>query len=171
MTSNLNLIRLLIVEDDVDLLNSISKIMAMQPDIDVVGSCASTEEAMETTDWSKVDVMLVDLSLPGLSGVDLIASATFQNPRLYSLVHTVHDDRESLFAALRSGAVGYVIKGMPALETLEAVRAVSIGMPSFSPSVAKFLIDEFRSRNTTNPDEALSSREIDLLRLSAQGLI
>lgn len=171
MTLNLNLIRLLIVEDDVDLLNSISKIMAMQPDIDVVGSCASTEEAMETTDWSKVDVMLVDLSLPGLSGVDLIASATFQNPRLYSLVHTVHDDRESLFAALRAGAVGYVIKGMPALETLEAVRAVSIGTPSLSPSVAKFLIDEFRSRNTTNPDEALSSREIDLLHLSAQGLI
>lgn len=163
-------IRLLIVEDDEHLLNSISKIMAMQPDIEVVGSYVSTEEAMEATDWSAVDVMLVDLSLPGVSGVDLIASATFQNPQLYSLVHTVHDDRESLFAALRAGAVGYVIKGMPA-ETLEAVRAVSIGTPTLSPSVARFLIDEFRSRSATKPDEALSSREIDLLHLSAQGLI
>lgn len=165
------IIRLLIVEDDEGLLNSISRIMAMQPDIDVVGSYVSTEEAMETTDWSEVDVMLVDLSLPGVSGVDLIASATFQNPQLYSLVHTAHDDRESLFAALRAGAVGYVIKGMPVLETLEAVRAVSIGTPTLSPSVARYLIDEFRSRSSTKPDEALSSREIDLLHLSAQGLI
>lgn len=164
-------IRLMIVEDDEGLLNSISKIMAMQPDIDVVGSYVSTEEAMESADWSAVDVMLVDLSLPGVSGVDLIASATFHNPQLYSLVHTVHDDRESLFAALRAGAVGYVIKGMPALEILEAVRAVSIGTPTLSPSVARFLIDEFRSRGSTNPDEALSSREIELLHLSSQGLI
>jgi two-component system NarL family response regulator len=106
-----------------------------------------------------------------VSGVDLIASATFQNPQLYSLVHTVHDDRESLFAALRAGAVGYVIKGMPALETLEAVRAVSIGTPTLSPSVARFLIEEFRSRSASKPEEALSSREIDLLHLSSQGLI
>lgn len=103
--------------------------------------------------------------------VDLIAAATFQNPQLHSLVHTIHDDRESLFAALRAGAIGYVIKGMPALETLEAVRAVSIGTPTLSPSVARFLIQEFRSNSSSNPDETLSSREVDLLTLSAQGLI
>jgi two-component system NarL family response regulator len=136
-----------------------------------VGSYFSTEEAMETTDWLAVDVLLADLSLPGISGVDLIAAATFQNPQLHSLVHTIHDDRESLFAALRAGAIGYVIKGMPSLETLEAVRAVSIGTPTLSPSVARFLIQEFRSNSSSNPDETLSSREVDLLTLSAQGLI
>ena len=164
-------IRLVIVEDDLGLLDSLTRIMTMQPDISVAGSYASTEEAMEQTDWQAVDVMLVDLSLPGVSGVDLIAAATFQNPRLHPLVHTVHDDRESLFAAMRAGAAGYVIKGMPALETLEAVRAVSGGRPTLSPSVARFLIDEFRSRNATKPEEALSSREVELLTLSAQGLI
>jgi two-component system NarL family response regulator len=164
-------IRLVIVEDDVGLLDSLTRIMTKQPEIIVVGSYVSTEDAMEHTDWQAVDVMLVDLSLPGVSGVDLIAAATYQNPRLHPLVHTVHDDRESLFAALRVGAAGYVIKGMPALETLEAVRAVSSGMPTLSPSVARFLIDEFRSRNPTKPEEALSSREIELLTLSAQGLI
>jgi two-component system NarL family response regulator len=164
-------IRLVIVEDDLGLLASLTRIMAMQPDITVAGSYASTEEAMELADWQVVDVMLVDLSLPGVSGVDLIAAATFQNPRLHPLVHTVHDDRESLFAALRAGAAGYVIKGMPALETLDAVRAVSGGRPTLSPSVARFLIDEFRSRGTTKPEEALTPREIDLLTLSAGGLI
>jgi DNA-binding NarL/FixJ family response regulator len=126
---------------------------------------------METTDWLTVDVMLADLSLPGASGVDLIAAATVRNPQLHTLVHTIHDDRESLFAALRAGAVGYVIKGMPVPETLEAIRAVAIGTPTLSPSVARFLIEEFRSRSTTNPEEALSPREVDRLKLSAQGLI
>lgn len=164
-------IRLVIVEDDQGLLDSLTRIMAMQRDVIVAGSYASTEEAMESTDWQSVDVMLVDLSLPGVSGVDLIAAATFQNPRLQPLVHTVHDDRESLFAALRAGAAGYVIKGMPVLETLEAVRAVSGGRPTLSPSVARFLIDEFRGRSATKPEEALTPREVDLLTLSAQGLI
>lgn len=166
-----NTIRVVIVEDDECLLKSITRIMEGQNDIQVVGSYFSTEEAMETTDWLAVDVLLADLSLPGISGVDLIAAATFQNPQLHSLVHTIHDDRESLFAALRAGAIGYVIKGMPALETLEAVRAVSIGTPTLSPSVARFLIQEFRSNSSSNPDETLSSREVDLLTLSAQGLI
>lgn len=164
-------IRLVIVEDDQGLLDSLTRIMAMQRDVIVAGSYASTEEAMESTDWQAVDVMLVDLSLPGVSGVDLIAAASFQNPRLQPLVHTVHDDRESLFAALRAGAAGYVIKGIPVLETLEAVRAVSGGRPTLSPSVARFLIDEFRGRNATKPEEALTPREVDLLTLSAQGLI
>lgn len=164
-------IRLVIVEDDQGLLDSLTRIMAMQRDVIVAGSYASTEEAMESTDWQAVDVMLVDLSLPGVSGVDLIAAASFQNPRLQPLVHTVHDDRESLFAALRAGAAGYVIKGMPVLETLEAVRAVSGGRPTLSPSVARFLIDEFRGRSATKPEEALTPREVDLLTLSAQGLI
>jgi two-component system NarL family response regulator len=166
-----NTIRVIIVEDDECLLKSITRIMERQNDIQVVGSYFSTEEAMETTDWLAVDVLLADLSLPGISGVDLIAAATFQNPQLHSLVHTIHDDRESLFAALRAGAIGYVIKGMPSLETLEAVRAVSIGTPTLSPSVARFLIQEFRSNSSSNPDETLSSREVDLLTLSAQGLI
>ena len=164
-------IRLVIVEDDQGLLGSLTRIMEMQPDISVAGSYVSTEEAMESTDWLAVDVMLVDLSLPGVSGVDLIAAATFQNPRLHPLVHTVHDDRESLFAALRAGAAGYVIKGMPVSETLEAVRAVFGGRPTLSPSVARFLIDEFRGRSATKPEEGLTPREIDLLTLSAGGLI
>lgn len=166
-----DLIRLVIVEDDLGLLDSLTRIMTMQADITVVGSYACTEEAMECADWQKVDVMLVDLSLPGVSGVDLIAAATFRNPRIHPLVHTVHDDRESLFAALRAGASGYVIKGTPALETLQAVRAVVGGKTTLSPSVARFLIEEFRSQNPTKQEEGLTPREIELLTLSAQGLI
>lgn len=171
VVSKSSVIRLVIVEDDEGLLDSLSKIMAMQPDIAVVGSYVSTEEAMETTDWLAVDVMLVDLNLPGVSGIDLIATATFKNPQLHALVHTIYDDRDLLFAALRAGAIGYVIKGMPVVETLESLRAVSIGTPTLSPSVARFLIDEFRSRSAANPEDTLTPREIELLQLSSQGLI
>jgi DNA-binding NarL/FixJ family response regulator len=164
-------IRLVIVEDDEALLDSLARIMALQPDISIIGSYVSAEEAMETTDWLAVDVMLADLSLPGVSGVDLIAAATLRNPRLHTLVYTIHDDRESLFAALRAGAVGYVIKGMPALETIDAVRAVSQGASSLSPSIAHFLIQEFRNNQAVGTEETLTPREVELLNLSAQGLI
>ncbi len=163
--------RLVIVEDDECLLASLTAVLASQRDMAVVGSYLSTEEAMEGTDWLAVDVLVTDLSLPGRSGVHLIAAATMQNPHIYSLVHTVHDDREWLFDALRAGATGYMIKGLPVLETLAAVRAVALGTPSLSPSVAHFLIAEFRSRSSTNTEEMLSAREIELLSLSAQGLI
>lgn len=171
MPSESKAIHLVIVEDDEDLLDALTIILSSQPDISVVGSYVSTEEAMQSTEWLEVDVLLADLSLPGVSGIDLIAAATIQNPQLYSLVHTIHDDRQFLFAALRAGAVGYVIKGIPALETLAAVRAVAQGTPSLGPSVARFLIEDFRSRSPANPEETLSAREIELLTLSAQGLI
>ena len=171
MTPEWAAIRLVIVEDDEHLLASLAKIMALQADIHVVGAYGCTEEAMEQTDWSAVDVLLADLGLPGVSGVDLIAAATLQNPQhLHTLVHTIHDDRKSLFAALRAGAIGYVIKGLPALETIEAVRAVSQGASSLSPSIAHFLIEAFRS-SAINTEETLTPREIELLNLSAQGLV
>ena len=156
MTAEPAAIRLVIVEDDSHLLFSLAKIMASQADIRVVGAYACTEEAMEQSNWSAVDV---------------IAAATSQNPQLHALVHTIHDDRESLFAALRAGAIGYVIKGLPALETIEAVRAVSQGSSSLSPSIAHFLIEEFRSSSAANAEEALTAREVELLNLSAQGLM
>ncbi len=164
-------IRLVIVEDDEYLLVSLAQIMDSQPGITVVGAYASTEEAMEQTRWTAVDVLLADLGLPGISGVDLIAAATIQNPQLHALVHTVHDDRESLFTALRAGAIGYVIKGLPALETIDAVRAVSQGASSLSPSIAHFLIEEFRSNQAASAEEVLTPREVELLNLSAQGLM
>jgi DNA-binding NarL/FixJ family response regulator len=164
-------IRLVIVEDDPCLLASLAKIMASQSDISVVGAYASTEEAMKQADWTAADVLLADLGLPGVSGVDLIAAATFQNPQLHALVHTIHDDRKSLFAALRAGAIGYFIKGLPALETIDAVRAVAQGTPSLSPSIAHFLIEEFRSNQAASAEEALTAREVELLNLSAQGLM
>ena len=171
MTSELAVIRLVIVEDDEHLLASLTQIMDSQASIRVVGAYACTEEAMEQTDWSAVDVLLADLGLPGVSGVDLIAAATLQNPQLHALVHTIHDDRESLFAALRAGAIGYVIKGLPALETIEAVRAVSQGASSLSPSIAHFLIEQFRRNSTASAEETLTAREVELLNLSAQGLM
>ena len=171
MTPEPVVIRLVIVEDDAHLLRALAQIMDAQTDIRIVGAYASTEEAMNLADWRAVDVLLADLGLPGVSGVDLIAAATLQNPQLHALVHTIHDDRGSLFAALRAGAIGYVIKGLPVLETIEAVRAVSQGASSLSPSIAHFLIEEFRSNNASGVEEILTSREVELLNLSAQGLI
>jgi DNA-binding NarL/FixJ family response regulator len=171
MTPEPVVIRLVIVEDDAHLLRALAQIMAAQPDIRIVGAYASTEEAMKLADWAAVDVLLADLGLPGVSGVDLIAAATLQNSQLHALVHTIHDDRGSLFAALRAGAIGYVIKGLPVLETIEAVRAVSQGAPSLSPSIAHFLIKEFRNNNASGVEEILTPREVELLNLSAQGLI
>ena len=163
-------IRLVLVDDDEGLLETLGAILADQPGFRVIGCYASVEEALEEVEWSGVDVLLSDLSLPGASGEELIFEATSRNPDLHAVAYTVHDDRQSLFNALRSGAESYIIKGLPVGETIEAVKAAARGIPSLSPPVSRFLIEDFRSRG---PDEGdgLSAREIQLLELSEEGLI
>ncbi len=168
------MVRLTIVEDDPAHLALLGQVAAREADFKVAGLHPSAEAALAVTDWKQVDVLLTDLELPDLSGVGLIARAVRDNPRLLPLAYTIHDQRETVFAALRAGAFGYVIKGGTAVELVEAIRRVARGESPMSPAVARYLIDSFRKE--LPPPEAgsaenLTVRETDLLRLVASGLV
>ena len=164
------MIRVAIVEDDPRQLETLLRLFSAQSDMSVAGSHATAEAALSEGDWSAIDLVVVDLDLPGMSGAQLIAKLSASHPSLLCLAHTIHDDRASLFEALRSGACGYALKGTSAGDLLKAVRDASKGESPISPAIARYLIQELCSAPASG-EEALSAREIDLLRLAAEGLI
>jgi two-component system NarL family response regulator len=164
-------IRLVIVDDDAGLLSTVRGVLEEQPDLLVTGAYASASDAMRGTDWMQVDVLLTDLSMPEMSGVDLIGAATQMNPSLRALAFTIHGNRASLFAALRAGACGYIVKGTSAVELCEAIRQAARGESPISPAMARYMVQEFRSLSPKDPDGDLSIREREILQAIANGLI
>ncbi len=164
------MIRVAIVEDDLRQLETLLRLFSAPSDMSVAGSYTSAEAALSEGDWSAVDLLVVDLDLPGMSGAQLIATLSASHPSLLCLAHTIHDDRASLFEALRSGACGYALKGTSGADLLKAVRDSSRGESPISPAIARYLIQELCSTPASG-EKALSAREISLLRLAAEGLI
>ncbi|MFM7818284.1 MAG: LuxR C-terminal-related transcriptional regulator [Verrucomicrobiota bacterium] len=165
------MIRLFLLEDDPRLVTLLEAVIRQQPDFEWVGHSASVIETLRTVDFSGVDLLLADLDLGEESGVALIGAVAAVEPRVISLVHTVHDDRESLFAALRAGARGYVLKGQGIDDLLGNLRSASQGHVPLSPAVARFLIDQFRGEPRENAtDQQLSDREVEILRQVADGM-
>ncbi len=166
------MIRLVIVEDDPAMLAALGRLFAAADGIHLVGAYETAEAALQEVDWKEVDVLLTDLDLPGLTGPQLIAVARGQAPQLLALAHTVHEQRESLFQALRAGAYGYLVKGMPAPSLVEAIRAIFGGETPISPLVARHLIAQFHETEaaaSAAPQEDLTSREREVLRSFTRG--
>ena len=164
------MIRIAIVDDDPRQLHLLVRLFSTQADMAVSASHASAEAALSEGDWSAVDLLLVDLDLPGISGPQLVTALSDAHPGLICLAHTIHDDRESLFEALRAGACGYALKGTSGADLLKAVRDAIRGESPISPAIARYLVQELCSKPAVS-DDALSAREVALLRLAADGLL
>ncbi|HEV8635097.1 MAG TPA: response regulator transcription factor [Chloroflexota bacterium] len=139
--------------------------------IEVVGEAATGEEAVERAEALQPDVVLMDLSMPGTNGIEATRRIVEAMPRANVLVVTMYEDDESVFAALRAGARGYLLKGADQEETLRAIRAVAHGEAIFGPGVAERLIRYFAA---PRPEPArlfpeLTEREVEILRLIARG--
>lgn len=165
------MIRLCIVEDDVSLRGKLVRLFADTPDICVTGAFVSAEECVEKILWEQTDVLLSDIEFPGMSGVDLITLACLKKPDLRAMAFTVYEDRKTVFAALRAGALGYVVKGAPIEEVAQAIRQMMEGGSPMSPAVARQLIGEFRNLTSSSNHEPLTSREKHLIRFIADGLL
>lgn len=164
--------RLVVVEDDPITLTALRKLFSSAQEIELVGAYGSAEAALQATDWAAVDVLLTDLDLPGLNGDQLIAVALGQHPGLLALAHTMHEGREELFAALRAGACGYLVKGTPAPQILQAIRGIIGGETPISAVVARHLVATFHqadSASAAEPEEALTPREELVLQQFAHG--
>jgi len=138
--------KVVIIEDDKRLLETYELLISGEPDIEVVGSYTSGEKALKELDHKKPDVMLVDIDLPGMSGIELTAEVRSLFPDIEIIVHTVFEDRDTVFQALKVGAGGYIHKGASPRELIGAIYGLHEGGAPMSPKIARMIIQEFQEK-------------------------
>ena len=160
------MIRVLVVDDHPVVREGLMAVLEDTKDVQVVGEAGSAEEALTLVERSRADVVLLDLELPGMNGVDAIPgfSASAAHPRV--IVLTAYDTEERVLASLKAGAAGYVLKGAPASEIAQAIRAVAGGGSYLTPRVAARVVAQV---NAPKRSSTLSARERQVLRLVARG--
>lgn len=161
--------RLAIVEDDPLLLESLKMLLSGESGITVSGAFRSAEEALPALKKTRLDVMLVDLGLPGMSGVELIRKIKEDSPAPEIMAHTVFEDRENVFSAIKAGASGYILKGSSPREIVEAIHEVHKGGAPMSPKIARKVIHEFQDESSDGPF-ILSIREKEVVKCIEEGL-
>jgi len=140
--------RLVIIEDDPLLLENLSLLLRGEDGIVVAGAYRSAEDALLSLRDIAPEVMLTDLGLPGMSGVELIKKAKDELPSLEIMAHTVFEDREKVFSAIKAGASGYILKGSSPREIIESIHSLYKGGAPMSPKIARKIIHEFQDEVT-----------------------
>ncbi|HEY3628979.1 MAG TPA: response regulator transcription factor [Terracidiphilus sp.] len=164
------IIKVAIVEDEREVREGLASLIDGTGGFQCVQRFASMEEALENTGLDLPDVMLVDIGLPGMSGIDGVRALKQRYPPLLLLMLTVYKDNEHVFQALCAGACGYLLKNTPPAKLLESLREVVGGGAPMSPEVARRVIDVFHQFQPTSHAEChLSRQEMRLLKLLAEG--
>jgi len=162
----------LIVDDHPLFRKGIRALLETMPVITLVGEAKSGQEAVEMALAHQPDIVLMDLQMPGGSGLAATRELNRSSPNIRILVVTLFEDNDSIFAALRAGAHGYILKDADEEEMMRAIRAVGEGEAIFSPAIATRLIDYFATAQQQLPQELfpeLTEREREILRLIARG--
>jgi DNA-binding NarL/FixJ family response regulator len=163
-------IALLIVDDHPVVRDGLVAILGTQPDFKVAGEAASGEEALALFERLRPDVILLDLEMPEMDGVEVIKRLRATRPEVKIVVFTAFDTDERILSALQAGAKGYLLKGAPRSELFEAIRIVHRGGSLLQPVVASRLLSQLSgSESATGSAEPLTPREAEVLQLLAQG--
>lgn len=166
------MIGIAIIEDNPDLRMALVAALAAEPDFEVQAEAASAERALKSFDWPRIDALLLDLDLPGASGIELTAILKVLHPHVAILVNTIYEDRDTVFAALRNGASGYLLKGDRAGDIANALRELLDGGCPISPVIARWIIENFQSTGQSSDAEGesqLTAREVQILQLLGHG--
>ena len=166
MTPTPDRTRVLIVDDHAVVREGLERIMAKCADLEVVGSAASGQEALDLAVSRDPDLVLLDLSLPGMHGLDVLGALQTLSRAPRVVVLTVHDDDDIVLGAVRGGAQGYVLKNATRDELIAAVRRVAAGGQAFDEVVVRALL---RGDQREVLCSLLTARELDVLRLVAGG--
>lgn len=163
-------IKISIVEDQPEMRESLVAWLSDAPGLRCVGAHASGEAALRNIPLENPDVVLMDINLTGMSGIQCVARLKATLPKIQILMLTTYDEGDSIFDSLRAGANGYLLKNMPQAELAEAVRQVHAGGAPMSLQIARKVINHFHQLNKPAPDvEQLTVREQEILRLLAKG--
>ncbi|MCV2489737.1 response regulator transcription factor [Geodermatophilus sp. YIM 151500] len=169
----MNPLRVLVVDDHPLFRSGLRALLTAVDGLTVAGEAASGPEAVERAAQLRPDVVVMDLQMPGLSGIEATRRIVAADPAAGVLVVTMFEDDHSVFAAMRAGARGYVLKDTDEEQVLDAIRAVARGEAIFSPAVARRVLAFFSGRVPAAPPRAfpeLTAREREVLDLIARGL-
>src|ERR687893_2666908 len=165
-------IRVLIADDHPLFRDGMRGLLGSLPEMEVVGEASSGERAMELARELQPDVILMDIQMPGINGIEATREILHISPRIGVLVVTMFEDDDSVFAAMRAGARGYLLKDARGDEVINAVRAVAAGQAIFGPGIAQRLMGFFAAPGPNVPPRAfpeLTAREEEILALVAAG--
>jgi len=166
-------IKVAIVEDIQDIRESLQTLISGMPGFGCAGSFASAEAAIADIPLIMPDVVLMDINLPGMNGVEAVRILKESFPKINFLMCTVFEDDENIFLALRAGAGGYILKNNSPIKILDAIKEVNDGGAPMSAAIAKRVISSFYGipKEATPRHSVLSEREIEVLQLLSQGLL
>jgi DNA-binding NarL/FixJ family response regulator len=184
-------IRVFVVEDQTKILKNQLRLLESNQDIEIIGTALSGEAALEEVAKSLPDVMLLDLGLPRMSGIDVTREVKARWPQVEILIFTIFDEEDKVLEAVKAGASGYLLKGTPADKIIEAIKEVRAGGTVIQPNLARRLLRHFRvpdapatpvaapaaaptpaptSEQIEPPHKPLSDRESEILQLIAKGV-
>jgi len=162
-----------LADDHPILRDGLRSLLSDQPDIEVVGDAANGLEALEGVLKLQPDIVLMDIAMPMLDGIEVTAKILEENPSIKVIILSIYDTSEHIYKALRAGAVGYLLKEAAGIEVVSAVRAVVNGQRYLSQKISEKVIDDYvRNREEIAQEsllELLSSREKEILILVAEG--
>ena len=167
--------RLLLVDDHVLFREGLMSLLAPQPDLQVIGQAGNVQEAIDAARTLRPDIILMDFTLPDGTGLDATQAILAERSDAKIVFLTVHEDDETLFAAIRAGATGFLFKNTRAADLLKRLREVARGEAGISPAIALRILDEFSKTTapSTRGDDpgssGLTAREIEVVREIAQG--
>jgi two-component system, NarL family, response regulator NreC len=164
-------IRILIADDHGVLRAGLRALLSAEPDLEVVGEAADGNDILSLASELRPEVVLLDISMPGLSGIEVTRRLKEILPDARVLILTFHEDESLLQEAIRAGAAGYIVKRAAESELIDAIRAVWRGDLYVHPVMTRALLKDLAPSPVSNktPGESLTPREIEVLRLIAQG--
>lgn len=162
---------MLVVDDHTIVRDGIRMVLGADPNVEVIGEAADGHQALERVKLLMPDIVLMDLAMPGIGGLDATRQIKSQFPNVQVLVLTMQEGEEYFFRVLSAGASGYVLKGARSSELLAAVHAIAEGGVFLYPTMARKLVSDYLQRTGDEAPayDGLSSRELEVLRLIAAG--
>ena len=165
-------ISLSIVEDLDEVREGLKQFISLNPEFKVLDTFKTAEEALYDIPRLQPDIVIMDINLPGMNGIECIKQIKTKVPRTQFMMFTVYENDEKVFEALKAGASGYLLKNTGLMQLIEALQELHNGGSPMSANIARKLVTVFREKeNSEIPVEALSKRETEILQLLSKGLL
>jgi len=167
------MIRIVLADDHVVMRNGLKLLLERQPNFAVAGEAVNGREAVEICEKLKPDVLVLDIAMPNLNGIEAARQISAKLPQIAIVILSMHSDESYVLRALKAGARAYLLKDSAETDLISAIRAVSEGKAFFSPAISKMLVEDYirrlEQRGVEDSYELLTTREREILQLLAEG--